>query len=59
MLERCAVEIDGRWQLVDEEHLGTLLEIIILTAQQNEWNMEKMPEDEAMEALMDSTYDAR
>ena len=59
MQERSAVDIDGRWQLVDDEFMGTLLEIIILTAQQNGWSLDTMPEDEAMEALVDGSYDAR
>ena len=53
------MNIDGRWQLVDEEFMGTLLEIIILTAQQNEWSLDIMPEDEAMDALVDGSNDAR
>ncbi len=59
LIERSAVDIDGRWQLVDEEFMGTLLEIIILTAQQNGWNLGAMPEAEAMDALVDSQNDAR
>lgn len=57
--ERSAVDIDGRWQLVDEEFMGTLLEIIVLTAQQNGWSLDRFPEDEAMEALVDDSHDAR
>lgn len=56
---RNAVELDGRWQLVDEELLGALLEIIMLTAKQNDWKLDMIPEDEIMDAIVDSTYDAR
>lgn len=59
LAERCAVNIDRRWQLVDEDLMATLLEVIVLTAQENEWQLDGMPEDEAMDALVDSTYDAR
>ena len=57
--ERSAVDFDGRWQLIDEEYMGTLLEIIILTAQQNDWSLNSIPEDEAMDALVDGSNDAR
>ena len=57
--DRCAVDIDGRWQVIDHELLSTVLELIILNAQQNEWKLDAMPEAESMEAIVDSTYDAR
>lgn len=41
--ERCALEIDGRWRLVDPSYLGHVLELLLVTACEHGWPRSAVP----------------
>ncbi|KAG7668985.1 hypothetical protein Ndes2437B_g06719 [Nannochloris sp. 'desiccata'] len=51
LTERNAVCIDGKWRGIDPIHLGTLLELILLTAVEKGWSLDAIPAVEAGEVL--------
>ncbi|KAF6256903.1 sister chromatid cohesion protein Dcc1 [Scenedesmus sp. NREL 46B-D3] len=56
-LERLdAVQLAGRWRLVDEAYLGALLEMLIMTALEKGWSMDSIPVREAVQALQPDGY---
>ncbi len=51
LTERNAVCIDGKWRGIDPNHLGTLLELILLTIVEKGWSLDAVPAAETGEAL--------
>jgi len=51
LTEKNAVCIDGKWRGIDPTHLGTLLELILLTAVEKGWSLDAIPAVEAGEVL--------
>ena len=51
LTERHALCIDGKWRGIDPIHLGTLLELILLTAVEKGWSLDAISAVEAGEVL--------
>jgi sister chromatid cohesion protein DCC1 len=51
LTERNAVCINRKWRGIDPNHLGTLLELILLTAVEKGWSLDAVPAVEAGEVL--------
>ena len=51
LIERNAVCINGKWRGIDPTHLGTLLELILLTVVEKGWSLDAIPAIEAGQAL--------
>ena len=49
--EKGAMCLAGKWRGVDSEYLGTLVELILLTAVEKGWSLSAVPAKEAGEAL--------
>ncbi|GBF89216.1 sister chromatid cohesion DCC1 [Raphidocelis subcapitata] len=51
-----ALRLAGRWRLVDEDYLGRLLEVLLLSATEAGWPLEAVPLDDAAVALAADGY---
>lgn len=49
--ERGAIELSGRWRLVEPSYLGHVLELLLLTACEHEWPRSALPAEEMAELL--------
>ena len=58
--ERNAVELGGRWHLVEPSVLSEVLELLLLTAQERGWPLDSVPAGTAATLLQEeSSYDPR
>ncbi|WIA31014.1 hypothetical protein OEZ86_001054 [Tetradesmus obliquus] len=51
-----ALQMNGRWRLVEEAYLGALLEMLVMTALEKGWAMDAIPLREAVQALQPDGY---
>lgn len=54
-----AVEIDGFWRIVDEKFMQGLLEVILLSAMQHDWDLKLLPEPEVVQTIKNDGYSPR
>lgn len=54
-----AVEIEGFWRIVDEKFMQGLLEVILLSAVQHDWNLKLLPEPEVVQTIRNDGYSSR
>ena len=54
-----ALELDGGWRAVDTAYMTTLTDMLLLTTEQNGWNLGAIPEEGTCDALAADGYDAR
>lgn len=58
--QRHALEVDGSWRAVRPSYLATVTELLLLTAVQQGWPLNAIPEQQMAEALQaDVGYDPR
>lgn len=51
-----AVEIEGFWRVVDEKFMQGLLEVILLSAVQHDWNLKSLSEPQVVETIRNDGY---
>ncbi|KAG0586272.1 hypothetical protein KC19_2G077700 [Ceratodon purpureus] len=51
-----AVEIDGFWRIVDVKFMQGLLEVILLSAVQHDWNLKSLEETEVVQTVRNDGY---
>lgn len=49
--QRGAVELDGAWRLVSRAYLGTLLDMLLLSAAQHGWELSAIPVADACSVM--------
>lgn len=54
-----AMEIDGFWRIVDEKFMQGLLEVILLSALQHDWNLKLLLEPEVVQTIRSDGYSPR
>lgn len=54
-----AVEIEGFWRVVDEKFMQGLLEVILLSAVQHDWNLKSLSEPQVVETIRNDGYSHR
>lgn len=54
-----AVEIEGFWRVVDEKFMQGLLEVILLSAVQHDWNLKSLSEPQVVETIRKDGYSPR
>ena len=57
--QRGACDSSGRWQVLAEEFVASLLHLLLLTAQHQGWLLSHIPGAEAVSLLQQDGYDAR
>lgn len=53
---RNALRVEGRWRGVDPGYLGTVLELVLLTAIEKGWSLDAVPAADAADALVESGF---
>eukprot|EP00775_Hariotina_reticulata_P009935 gene9935-10090_t len=51
-----AVQFDGFWRLIDQTYLGSLLEMLLVSAQEHGWSVQAIPLQQAVSVLRQSGY---
>ncbi|PSC68596.1 sister chromatid cohesion DCC1 [Micractinium conductrix] len=59
LLDRRALNLDGRWCTVDQAYQGLLLELALLTAVEHGWPLSALPGEALAAALQPHGYDPR
>eukprot|EP00887_Chlorella_sp_A99_P001625 scaffold8.g1625.t1 len=59
LAQRHALLLDGCWRAVDPSYLGTVLELVLLTAVEEDWELNAIPGAAAAVALQQHGYDPR
>ena len=54
-----AVDLDGRWHLIEPGYHDMLFEVMVLTAIQNSWELPRVPLADMVLELCNDNFDAR